>query len=200
MSLRKGSSELTAEASDPPGGPGSPASIRTSHTAWGSGVATCPGGTSSSANLLLEDSPAYRIQCWWLRRALPPQHAGQLWSGPLCIAYYQDTQCSRTRAEPVCRINWIRRHGTFPSCHLRRKLHDPLSYVAGDAASYTWHCFDKTAPGHTGRGTPGAGKDIRRKISFACDAIMYEQYDILYYNAGPTCWGPSSHVRASLEI
>ena len=40
----------------------------------------------------------------------------------------------------------------------------------------------------------------RREISFACDAIMYEHYVILYYIVGPTCRGPSSHVRASLEI
>ena len=181
MPLRKGSSELTAEALDPRRGPGPPASIQTSHTAWESGATTCPGGMSSGASLLMEDSPAYRIQCWWLRHALPPQHAGQLWSGPLCIVHYQDTQYSRTRAEPVCRINWIRRHGTFPSCHLRRKLHDPFSYVAGDAAGYTWRRSDKTAPRHAERGTPGAGKDIRRKIFFACDTIMYGQYVILYY-------------------
>ena len=43
-------------------------------------------------------------------------------------------------------------------------------------------------------------RDSRREISFACDAIMYEQYVILYYIIGPTCRGPSSHVRASLEI
>ena len=166
MSLRKGSSELTAEASDPRRGPGPPASIRTSHTAWGSGAATCPGGMGSSASLLLEDSPAYRIQCWWLRRALPPQHAGQPWSGPLCIAYYQDTQCSRTRAEPVCRINWIRRHNTFPSCHLCRKLHGPFDYAAGDAASYTWR---RSSVQHAhalscrNGGFPGAGKEIQER-------------------------------------
>ena len=82
VSLRKGSSELTAEASDPRRSPGPLASIRTSHTAWGSGAATCPGGTGSYASLPLEDSPSHRIQCWWLRRALPPQHAGHPLSGP----------------------------------------------------------------------------------------------------------------------
>ena len=47
----------------------------------------------------------------------------------LCTAYYQGAQYSRlcrTRAEPVCSIKWIRRHDTFPSCRLRRKLHRPL--------------------------------------------------------------------------
>ena len=106
----------------------------------------------------------------------------------------------RIRAEPVCRIKWIRGHGTFSSYRLRRKLHGPFTYVAGDAAGYAWRRSDKTVPGHAERGTPGAGKDIRRKIPFAYDAIMYEQYVILYYIAGPTCRGPSSHVRTSLEI
>ena len=43
-------------------------------------------------------------------------------------------------------------------------------------------------------------RESRREISFACDAIMYEQYVILYYIVGPTCREPNSHVRASLEI
>ena len=69
----------------------------------------------------------------------------------------------RTRIEPVCRINWIRWHGTFPSCRLRRKLHGPFSYVAGDAASYARRRFDKTAPGQAERGIPGAGKEIQER-------------------------------------
>ena len=75
-----------------------------------------------------------------------------------------------------------------------------FSYVAGDATSYVWHRPDKTTPGHDERGTPGAGKESRRVISFACDAIMYEQYVILHFIVGPTCREPNSHVRASLEI
>ena len=42
----------------------------------GSGGATCPAGTDTG--LPLEDSPTHRIQCGWLRRALPPRHVGQL--------------------------------------------------------------------------------------------------------------------------
>ena len=30
-------------------------------------------------------------------------------------------------------------------------------------------------------------KESKGEIAFACDAIMYEQYVILYYNVGPTC-------------
>ena len=75
-----------------------------------------------------------------------------------------------------------------------------LSNVAGDATSYVRLRPDKTAPGHDGRRAPGAGKGIQRGISFACDAIMYEQYVILYYIVGPTYRGPNSCVRTPLEI
>ena len=42
-------------------------------------------------------------------------------------------------------------------------------------------------------------RESKREISFACDAIMYEQYVILYYNVGLTCRGPNSYVRAPLR-
>ena len=41
-------------------------------------------------------------------------------------------------------------------------------------------------------------KESRGEISFACDAIMYEQYVILSY-VGPTCRGPNSCVRTPLR-
>ena len=100
----------------------------------------------------------------------------------------------------VCHINWKQRHDSISSCLLRRKLRIPFSYVAGDAACYAWRRPDKTAPGHAEQGIPGAGKEIQEEISFTCDAIMYEQYDILYYIDGPICRGPNGHVCASLEI
>ena len=74
-----------------------------------------------------------------------------------------------------------------------------LSNVAGDATSNVRLRPDKTAPGHDGRRAPGAGKGIQREITFACDAMMYEQYVVLYYNVGPTCRGPNSCVRAPLR-
>ena len=42
-------------------------------------------------------------------------------------------------------------------------------------------------------------KESRGEISFACDAIMYEQYVILYYIVGPTCRGSNSCVRTPLR-
>ena len=50
------------------------------------------------------------------------------------------------------------------------------------------------------KGLQEQAKESRREISFACNAIMYEQYVILYYNVGLTCRGPNSCVRAPLEI
>jgi len=80
---------------------------------------------------------------------------------PRITKVHSAAACDAPDTEPVCRINWIRQHGAFPSCRLRRKLHGPFSYMAGDATGYAWRRSDKTAPGHTERGTPGAGKGIQ---------------------------------------
>ena len=84
------------------------------------------------------------------------------------------------RAEPVCLIKWIRRHDTFSSYRLRRKLHGPFSYVAGDAASYAWRRLTRQRLVMLNGGFQEQAKKSRREISFACDAIIYEQYVILY--------------------
>src|SRR6185503_7945340 len=90
-----------------------------------------------------------------------------------------------------------------PSAALKGYDGTALFHHAAYAASYTarvatWQATplatsgivpDKTATGHE-----------EREIPFAYDAIMYEQYVILYYIIGPTCREPNSHVRASLEI
>ena len=52
-------------------------------------------------------SHTHRIQCGWLRRALPPRHVGQLLSGLTVDRILPRYKCSRMRricAEPVCRI------------------------------------------------------------------------------------------------
>ena len=43
-------------------------------------------------------------------------------------------------------------------------------------------------------------EESRREISFACNAIMYGQYVILYYIVVLTCRGPNSCVSAPFEI
>jgi len=42
-------------------------------------------------------------------------------------------------------------------------------------------------------------RESKRKISFACDAIMHEQCVRLYYIVGPTCRGSNGCVRAPLR-
>ena len=58
----------------------------------------------------------------------------------------------------------------------------PFGYITGDAARYTLTPFRQDRAKHAGRkipmDKPGKSGD---EISFACNAIMYEQYVILYY-------------------
>ena len=42
-------------------------------------------------------------------------------------------------------------------------------------------------------------RESKREISFACDAMMYEQYVRLYCIVGPTCRGSNGCVRAPLR-
>ena len=81
------------------------------------------------------------------------------------------------------------------------------------AASYTarlatWQATPLATPGAVSTrqrldmlngGLQEQAGESRGVISFACDAIMYEQYDILYYIVGPTCRGPNGHVRVPLR-
>ena len=108
------------------------------------------------------------------------------------------------RPHCVSRITEIHSAATpaqSPSATLMGYDGTTLFHHAAYAASYTtrvatWQATplatsgivpDKTAPGHE-----------EQEIPFAYDAIMYEQYVILYYIVGPTCRGPNSHVRAPL--
>ena len=42
-------------------------------------------------------------------------------------------------------------------------------------------------------------RESKREISFACNAIMYEQYVSLYCIVGPICRGSNGCVRAPLR-
>ena len=63
----------------------------------------------------------------------------------------------------------------------------PFSYAAGNTARYTLTPFRQDRAKHAGRkiptDKPGKSGD---EISLTCNAIMYEQYVILYY----IVWGP----------
>ena len=125
-------------------GLGPPASIRTSHAvepAYHRGgvqsrhVSRRRGrGRGSSAGRLAHPPHSMRVvvacsaaaarQAAFVRPHCRP-HITEVHSAAACAA------------EPVCRIKWIRRHNTFPSYRLRRKLHGPFSYAAGNATCYT---------------------------------------------------------------
>ena len=88
----------------------------------------------------------------------------------------------RIRAEPVCRNK--KYDGTALSHH--------TAYAASYSARSTtlqatpqatpWHRFDKTGLGYAGRRILRIrARKSKNEISFACNAIMYEQYVILYY-------------------
>jgi len=89
-----------------------------------------------------------------------------------------------------------------------------LFHHAGYAASYaarsaTWLATPLATPGAAptkqrldmlNGGFQEQARKSRSMISFACNAIMYEQYVTITTSVGPTCRGPNGHVRASLEI
>ena len=75
----------------------------------------------------------------------------------------------------------------------------PFSYVAGDAAGYDGRRSDKTAPRHAERETPRAGKDIQRKISFACNAIMMNSTIFCTASLGPLVGVPAAMYAPPLR-
>ena len=71
--------------------------------------------------------------------------------------------------------------------------------MADGATSYDRPDLTRQRQDMMDEGLREQARESKREISFACDAIMYEQYVILYYNVGPTCRGPNSYVRAPLR-
>jgi len=111
-------------------------------------------------------------------------------------------------------VSHLRRTHAEPSAALIGYDGTALFHHASYAASYAarsamWQATPLATPGAVptrqhldtlNRGFQEQARKSRREIPFACDAIIYEQYDILYYIVGPICRGPNGHVRASLEI
>ena len=102
-----------------------PASVRTSHArrtnippGWGPGAPRVPQRAGAGASLPLEDSPTHRIQCGWLRRALPRRHAGQLLSGltvDRILPRYSAAACAASAQSPSAALNGY--DGTAPFHH-----------------------------------------------------------------------------------
>ena len=60
----------------------------------------------------------------------------------------------RIRAEPVCRIKWIRWHGRFSSYRLRRKYTVRSATLQATPQATPWRRFDRTGHGYAGREIP----------------------------------------------
>jgi len=138
------------------------APVRTYRRGGGSGAATCP--ADAGAGLPLEDSPTHRIQCGWLRRALPSRLAGQSLSvltvDRVLPRYTVQSPAPHPR-RAVCRINWIRRHDTFSSCRLRRKLHGRSATLQAAPHATPWRRFDKTGKARRSEDSHGQTREIR---------------------------------------
>ena len=86
-------------------------------------------------------------------------------------------------------------HVAYAASYAARSATWQVTPLATPSAVPTRWCLDML-----NGGLQELARESRREISFTCDAIMYEQYVILYYIVGPTCRGPNGHVRASLKI
>ena len=75
-----------------------------------------------------------------------------------------------------------------------------LSNVADDATSYDRPDLTRQRRDMMDGGLREQARESKREMSFACNAIMYEQSVILYCIVGPTCRGSNSRVRTPFEI
>ena len=71
--------------------------------------------------------------------------------------------------------------------------------MTGGATSYDRPDLTRQRQDMMDEGLREQARESKREISFACDAIMYEQYVSLYCIVGPTCRGSNGCVRAPLR-
>ena len=127
---------------------------------------------------------------------------GSLCQASLWTAYYQGIQCNRlcrTHAEPVCRINWIRRHAIFHHA----------GYTASYAArSATWQAMPLATPGAAptrqrldmlNGGFQEQARKSRSMISFTCNAIIYDSMLLLLHRLGPPVGDPTAMYAPPLR-
>ena len=106
----------------------------------------------------------------------------------------------RIRAEPSAALNGY--DGMAPFHHTAYAA----SYTARSATlqampqATPWRRFDKTRHGYAGRKIPtGKARKSRNVVSVACNAILFLQYVILYYIAGPICRDPTAMYTPTLR-
>jgi len=175
VSLRDGSSELTARPRTPHRGPGPPAPSGPPFTVRRSGDATCPGGTGAGSCAsppqgglahpphlmrMVDACSAAAVRGTAFDRPRCAPHITKVHSAAACAAPAQSPSAALNGYDGTTLFH----HAAYAASYTAR-----LSYVAGDATSYVRFRPDKTAPGHDGRRAPGAGKESRREISIACN-------------------------------
>ena len=153
----------------------------------------CPGGTDvgSCASLPLENSPTHRGRGTAFVRPHCAPRITKEHSAAACAAPAQ----SPTAALIGYNGTTLFHHAAYAASYTARSATWQATPLATSGAVSTRQHLDMLNGGFQEK-----ARKSRREISFACDAIMYEQYVILYYIIGPTCRGPSGHVRASHEI
>ena len=119
---------------DPHRRPGPPAPVRTPTQCRGPEPPRVPEAWDRAQAFRRKTRPPTAFNAMDKACSAAAVHKTAFCQAPLRAAYYQEAQwsrLSRARAEPGCCIKWIRQHGTFPSCRLRRKLHHPLKLCGG---------------------------------------------------------------------
>ena len=154
-----------------------PTRVEPTHRRGGSVVATCPAGAGTGTSLPLEDSPTHRIQCG---AAFVRSHYR-----PRITEVHSAADCAASVLSPSAALNGY--DGTTPFHH--------TAYAASyTARSATLQATPQATPGaiSTRQGKArrsedprGQARESRNEISSACNAIMHEQYVILYYIVGP---------------
>ena len=93
----------------------------------------------------------------------------------------------------VCRINWIRRHVTFPSYRLRRKLHGRSATLQATPHATPWRRFDKTGQSTPVGRSPQAGKEMQELDLFRlqCHNVWIVRCLILH-RLGPPVGDPAA--------
>ena len=139
----------------------------------------------------------------WTRRALPPRYTRHPFDRPRCAPRitkeHSGAACAATAQSPPAALNGydsttLFHHAAYAASYTAR-----LSNVAGDATSYDRPDLTRQRQDMMDEGLREQARESKREISFACDAIMYEQYVILYCIVGPTCRGSNGCVRAPLR-
>ena len=186
MSLRKGSSELTAEASDPPHrGPGPPASVRTSHAVeptYRRGVRTRHVSRRHGRGLVRAPSagrlahPPHSMR--WVEACSATAARGAAFARPHCAPritkVHSVAACAALAQSPPAAL--IGYDGTTLFHH--------AAYAASyTACSATWQVTPLATPGAVSTRQrldmlngelQEQARESRREISFTCDAIMNE--------------------------